>query len=158
MRRRDFSAAVAVFGLIACGGAPEATPPQAEQRAAKPKPPDESRRFAKDGRVSMELVEDELMDKDYLPGGNLASYEKGGQEWRQFLIVTGSPDDAALLAFEIKGKLAAAKFVPHFGGHFGMDGETPWFIFPKDKYVAGIVGLPEEEADRIAREFAARIY
>ena len=105
----------------------------------------------------MELVDDQLLGKDFLPGGNLASYEKDGNPYQQFLIVAKDPESAALLSFEIKGKLAAAKLIPHFGGYFGMDGETPWFIFPKDKYVAGVVGLPQEEADLVARDFAARI-
>ena len=144
------------LGLAACGGGPEPAPvEQAKQQ--KPKPPDESRRFPKDGQTSMELVDDQLLGKEYLPGGNLASYERDGKSYQQFLVVTANPESAALLAFEIKGNLADAKFIAHFGGHFGMDGETPWFIFPKDKYVAGVVGLLEAEADAVARDFAARI-
>ena len=38
-----------------------------------------------------------------------------------------------------------------------LDGETPVFVFPKGKFVAGVVGLPHEEADLLAREFAARL-
>jgi hypothetical protein len=53
--------------------------------------------------------------------------------------------------------LADAKFLPSFGGYFGMDGETPWFVFVKGRYLAGVVGLPQEEADLVARELAARI-
>ncbi len=147
---------LAVF-LVACGGSSEPRPAPQEQAVAKPKPPDERRRFPKDGQVSMELVADRLLGKDFLPGGNLAAYERDGKNYQQFLITTKTADSAALLGLKIKTALTDAKFVPSFGGYFGRDGETPWFIFPKGKYVAGVVGLPEAEADIVARDFAARI-
>lgn len=153
---RALSVSLAVF-LVACGGSSEPRPAPQEQAVEKPKPPDERRRFPKDGQVSMELVDDRLLGKDFLPGGNLAAYERDGKNYQQFLIATKTPESAALLGFEIKAALRDAKFVPHFGGYFGLDGETPWFIFPKGKYLAGVVGLPQAEADGVARDFAARI-
>ncbi|MBI1353740.1 MAG: hypothetical protein GC160_05285 [Acidobacteria bacterium] len=105
----------------------------------------------------MELVEDHALGKDYLPGGNVATYEKDGKSYRLILLVVKDPDTAALLSFEAKSHLEGAKLVPSFGGYFGMDGETPWFLFPKTNHLLGVVGLPQDEADAVAREFAARV-
>ena len=140
---------------VACGGAPEAPAPEAKTEAPKPKPPDESRRFPKENRTAMELVDGNLLGKDFLPGGNLATYEKDGKTYRLFLAVLKG--DPSLAIFDVKEALTDAKFVPSFGGFYGLDGETPWFVFAKGKYLAGVVGLPQAEADAVAREFAARI-
>ena len=140
--------------MVACGGAaPENPAPPAET----PKPPDESRRFPRDGQTAMELVDNNLLGKDFLPGGNLATYEKDGKTYRMFLIVSKTPDAAAALSFDAKEQLQDAKFIPSFGGYFGMDGETPWFIFSKTNHLLGVVGLPQDEADLVARDFAARV-
>jgi hypothetical protein len=141
--------------LLACGCPP--TEPAAKSEAPKPKPPDETRRFPLEGRVSMELVEDRLLDKDYLPGGNLAVYEKDGKRYQLFLIVLRDADAASLRLFDLKDKLADAKFVASFGGYYGLDGDTPWFVFSKTNHLAGVVGLSEADADTVARGFAARI-
>jgi hypothetical protein len=71
--------------------------------------------------------------------------------------VTGDTEKASFVLLDAKGALADAKYVPSFGGYYGMDGDTPWFVFAKGKYFAGIVGLPQEEADLVARDFAARV-
>ena len=150
-----FLLAVLVCGGLACGGAPEAPAP--ETKAAAPKPPDERRRFPKENQTAMELVDDHLLGKDDLPGGNLATYEKDGKTYQMFLIVTKDAETASFTMFDVKERLVDAKFAPGFGGYFGLDGDTPWFLFAKDKYLAGVVGLAQEEADLVAREFAARI-
>jgi hypothetical protein len=43
------------------------------------------------------------------------------------------------------------------GGYFGMDGDRPVYIFQKGVFLAGFVGLPEKDADVLARQFAARL-
>jgi hypothetical protein len=147
----------ALLAVFACGGAPEAPAPEAKVEALKPKPPDESQLFPRENQTAMELVDNHLLGKDFLPGGNLATYESDGKKYQLFLIVMKNGEDASLKMFDIKEKLADAKFVASFGGYHGLEGETPWFVFAKGKYVAGVVGLPQEEADLAAREFAARI-
>ncbi len=150
MRRLSY---LFVVMMVACGG--EVSQPRAE--APKPKPPDESRVFPREDRTAMDLVDDNLLGKDYLPGGNLATYEKDGKTYRMFLIVTKDNDAAGFLAMDVNEQLAGSKFVPSFGGYFGMDGETPWFVFPKTNHLLGVVGLPLDEADAAARDFAARV-
>lgn len=148
------TALLAVTLLVGCGApAPEAQP---KVETPKPKPPeDESRRFPGEGRVEVEIVEDQLLGKDYLPGGNLASYDREGKQYQQFLIRS---DQALDLLSAVKEELADRKFVAAFGGYYGqIDGEG-WFVFIKNDYLLGIVGLEQDEADLIARDFAARIY
>ncbi|HKW97826.1 MAG TPA: hypothetical protein VJN43_08825 [Bryobacteraceae bacterium] len=105
----------------------------------------------------MQLVDDHLLGKDFLPGGNLAEYRSKGKTYQQFLIHAKSPEDAALLLFDFKNHLRDAKFLAHMGGYFGMDGAQPVYIFPKGPFLAGLVGLPEKEADPLARQFAAHL-
>ena len=157
MNRCEFALLLA-GALAACGGQPEAPAEQAEKAApVVPKPPDESRRFPADGRVKVDLVDANLLGKHYLPGGNLAEYERNGKKFRMFLAAAESPDAAAFLMLDFKNDLSDAKYVSHMGGYFGRDGEEPVFVLQKGKYLAGVVGLDEKEADLTARELASRL-
>lgn len=118
---------------------------------------DESRRFPSKDRVAIELVDNQVMGKDFLPGGNVAEYSRGGKTYRQFLTQAKNPKAAALLLYDYKNTLSDARYVAHMGGFFGKDGDQDVFVFPKDKWLAGVVGLPEKEADLVARDFAARL-
>jgi len=147
-----------VLCLVAagCGTAP---PPQEGKTVLKvaPKPIDETRRFPVADQVSIELVNDKLLGKSFLPGGNLAVYKHGGKTYQQFLVRGKSPEDAAVMLFDFKQSLKDAKFIAHMGGYFGLDGDQPVYIFAKKSVLAGIVGLPEKDAEVAARQFAARL-
>ncbi len=142
--------------LCACG-----SPPPNEQTQAAPapaaKPADESRRFPLADRVSMRLVDDHVLGKDFLPGGNVAEYRRKGKTYQQFLVRAPSAEAAGLLLFDFKGHLKDARYLAYMGGYFGLDGTTPVYIFQKGVFLAGLVGLPEKEADPLARQFAARL-
>ena len=151
--------AVAAFGMLtACGGS---SPPQQQtaqtSTPVKAKPIDESRRFPLADQVSIQLVNDKLLGKDFLPGGNLAGYSHKGRSWEQFLVRASSAEAAALLLFDFKNHLQDAKYLPHMGGYFGLDSGKPFYIFQKGVFLAGFAGLPEKEADPLARQFAARL-
>ena len=90
-------------------------------------------------------------------GGATAHYKIGKKEYDLFLVKTKSNEAAALLSFDFKSKLKDPKFVPSFGGYYGLDGDKKIFVFPKLAYVGGVIGLTEKEADPIARDFASRI-
>ena len=143
--------------LAACGSPPPKEPAQNAPAAAPVKPPDEGRRFPLADQVSMRLVDDHVLGKDFLPGGNVAEYRRKGKTYQQFLVRAKSPEAAALLLFDFKGHLRDPKFLPHMGGYFGLDGATPVYLFPKGAYLAGFVGLAEKDADLLARQFAARL-
>jgi len=151
---RGYWLAAALVALCACNSPP---PREAVTIALAPKPADEGRRFPMAGQVSMKLVEDQLLGKNFLPGGNLAEYRQKGKTYQQFLVRSSSPEAAAILLFDFKSHLQDAKYLAHMGGYFGMDGTQPVYMFQKGPYLAGFVGLPEKEADPLARQFAARL-
>ncbi|HYM13557.1 MAG TPA: hypothetical protein VEU62_22645 [Bryobacterales bacterium] len=155
--KRACLAAGALAVMCACGGSQPIQPPQSASQAAPEKPVDESRRFPLADQVSMTLVDNHLLGKDFLPGGNVAEYKRRGMTYQQFLIHSKSAEAAALLLFDFKSHLGGAQFLPHMGGYFGMDGATPVYLFQKGPYLAGLAGLPEKEADPLARQFAARL-
>jgi hypothetical protein len=152
---------VCVLGLAVLGscGAPGDAPAVAEKKEPAPvvRPPDESRRFPRTHQVKIEIVDNHLLGKEFLPGGNLADYENAGKKYQQFLINAANGDEATFLMMDFKDRFRDAKFIGHFGGYFGYDGETPVLLFPRNNYLAGVVGLPQEEADQVARDFAARL-
>lgn len=121
------------------------------------KPADETRRFPTKDRVDVKQVDDHILGKEMLPGGNIATYKTKGKEYQLFLVKSSTSEKAAILLLDLKSTLADFKFVASFGGYYGMDSKTPVFIFQKGTYLAGITGLKQAEADKIAREFAARI-
>jgi hypothetical protein len=143
--------------LSACGSPPPNEPAPKAPAAVPVKPPDESRRFPLADQVSMRLMDDHVLGKDFLPGGNVAEYRRKGKTYQQFLVRAKSPEAAALLLFDFKGHLRDAKFLPHMGGYFGMDGTTPVYILQKGAFLAGFAGLAEKDADLLARQFAARL-
>lgn len=156
---RSETSAFLALALLGAGCGSPGKPPavEASRKAAAVKPFDESHRFPRQDQLRMELLDEKMLGKEFLPGGNLATYEKGKLRYQMFLVKSSGPEAAALLLFEYKGRLEKPKLIPHFGGYFGIDGGKPAFIFPKKSYLAGILGLPEPDADRLARSFAARI-
>ena len=65
--------------------------------------------------------------------------------------------DAAIALANWEMTLQGAQLVPSFGGYFGTDAGRPLFVFPKDTWLAGVVGLPQKQADLQARVLASRL-
>jgi hypothetical protein len=107
--------------------------------------------------VETKLVPDHLMDKSFMPGGNLARYKRGSAEYEMFVAKLPDASTAALLLLDWRKGLADAKLIPSFGGYFGKDGNLPVFVFSKGGWIAGIAGLSEKEMDLRARSLAARL-
>ncbi|MCX7602486.1 MAG: hypothetical protein N2036_00275 [Bryobacteraceae bacterium] len=143
--------------LASCGG------PAPEKKAAAPPPKkrpavaDYTHRFPAADRIEAKVVEDHILGKDFLPGGNMARYRKGKQEYEMFLIRASVPEAAALMLIDYKKRLENPKIIAHFGGYYGKDGDRMVFVFAKGPWFAGVVGLPEKEADLAARDLAARL-
>jgi len=145
-----------LIALAGCGGEPKPAPaPEKKAEAAKPR--DESHRLPREGQVDVKLVEKNLLGKAFLPGGNIAQYKKDGKTYEIFLCRMPSAEDAPLVLLQWKKDMADAKLIPSFGGYFGADGGQPVFVFTKGQWVTGIRGLPEKEADTVARDLAARL-
>lgn len=153
MRQRAWWLALGVV-LAGCSG-PQ--PPPKKIVPAAVKVSDERWRFPSQDQVKIELVDRKLLGKDFLPGGNLAEYQRKGKVYQQFLIRASTPDKAAFLLLDFKNILADSKFVPHMGAFYGRDGDQPVYVLQKGVWLAGYVGLTDKEAEPLAREFAARL-
>lgn len=95
------------------------------------------------------------MGKPFMPGGTLAQYKKGKKEYQMFVAKFRTSADAAFALPDWHKVLTSPKMEPMFGGYFGTDAGQPVFVFSKGVWMAGIVGLPEKEADLNARTLAA---
>lgn len=147
--------AAALLAALGCGSPePAAAPEETEPAAAAEEIRDETHRFHKTGLVQAEVVADQLGGKDFMPGGNFAEYEQDGKKYQVFFALRRDTQAATFLATDYRDVLADPKFIPHFGGFYGMDGETPTMVFPKGKYVVVITGLELEEADQAGRLIA----
>ncbi len=146
----------AVCGLAACS--PSASPPESAPKQSQPSPPpDLTALFPPKDRVDVRVVTGHVLDKDVLPGGNVASYESGKRTWQLFLVQEKSAEAAAILLLNYKTTLTDPKYVGSFGAYYGIDAGKPVFVLQKGSYLAGIVGLTDKQADPVAREFAARL-
>ncbi len=92
-----------------------------------------------------------------MPGGTVGSYKTGKSEYEMFITKLPSPTDAAILLPDWRKALTNAKLIPSFGGYFGTDAGRPIFVFTKGAWIAGVAGLPEQEADQQARILAAQL-
>ena len=157
MRARLPLLLIAAALLLSCGSEPKAPPPEAARPAAAAQPPDESPRFPLDHQVSTEVIDAHLLGKSFMPGGTLAHYKKGRTQYSMFVARMPNAQDAAFLLLDWQKALAGATLIPSFGGYFGRDAGTPVFVFAKDAWIAGVVGLPQKEADLAARTLAAHL-
>lgn len=144
--------------LAGCGSSPE---PAARTEV----PPATALAPAKDltgllpyaGQVSAKVVPDHIFDEPKLPGGTVGDYAVGSRKYQLIVVGSDNAQDAALLLLDIKGTLRNPEYLPNFGGYFGTLGTQPVFVFAKLQYVAGVVGLPQKDAEPIARILAARL-
>lgn len=150
---RAICVVTAVILTASCGDEKPAAK-QGPVKVAAGAPSDETRRFPMAGRDKVEVVADQLFGKAFLPGGNIASYEKDRKRWQQFVIKAKSPGDTAILLGQFKDTMQSPKFVAHMGGYYGTDGARSYFVFPKGNWLAGVVGLPLEESDTLGRQMA----
>lgn len=149
--------AVLLFCLLAgCSQHQEATR-EATPAAARTPPPDLRQKFPLENQLSMDLVPDHLLGKPFMPGGNLAAYKQGAREYRVFLARASDPQKAAFLLVDWRNALSQPRYLASMGGFFGLDADAPVYVFSKGSYIAGWVGLPQPEADRLARQFATRL-
>ena len=83
-------ALAALLVLFAACDIPSDAPTEPKTDNASPpvqKPRDETRRFPSQDRIRVEIIDDQILGKEFLPGGNLAFYERNGKKWRQFLLL-----------------------------------------------------------------------
>ena len=146
--------AAALVFTAGCAGKPEVA------RTAKtaPTPPeDESRHFPLTGLLHIGVVSNHLLEKSFMPGGNVADYKRGKVTYQAFIGKMPDAQQASFLLLDWHKSLTNSKYLPQMGGYYGMDGTRPVYVFVKGAWVAGITGLREAEADPLARELAAHL-
>jgi hypothetical protein len=143
--------------LISCGSQPKPAVSEPAKVEPPPKPSDESDCFSTANLVGTKVIDKELLGKSFMPGGTLAHYKKGKKEYEMFVSKLPTATDAALLLLDWNKALTGSKLVPSFGGYFGQDAGRPVFVFAKGAWIAGIVGLPQKEADLEGRTLAAHL-
>ena len=132
--------------LASCGSAPQPSASEAAKTAPIEKPPDEWRRLPRPDFVESKVIDTQLMGKPFMPGGTLGRYKKGNTEYEMFIAQTASVDAATILVVDWKNALTDPKVERSYGGYSGMDAGRPMFIFAKGAWIAGVAGLPREEA------------
>jgi hypothetical protein len=143
-----------LFCLFLCACTNNTAP--VETKAA-PIPADESRLLPSKDQVSTRVVADHLLDPALAPGGTLGEYKNAQGSYQLGLIHMASNDKAAFFLLDVKKLLTNPHYLPNMGGYFGTRDGAPLYVFAKGPYVASLKGLPEEQADPLARTFAARI-
>jgi hypothetical protein len=158
MRTRTALAATIAIAVLMFSCSPETKPAPSKADAQKTATPsDESRRFSKTNLVETKVVDRELMGKSFMPGGTMAHYKRGKLDYDMFVARMPSVNDAVFLLPDWRKALTGAKLEASFGGYYGMDAGRPVFVFSKGSWIAGIVGLPEKDADTEARTLASRL-
>lgn len=138
-------------------GEPAATTASTREAQQRPAPEDLARYLPKEGLLSNTVVPDNLLGIQELPGGNVAEYAKSKKQFQQFLLKAPNVALAAVYLNEVKSAMDQPKFVASFGGYYGVINGSPVFVFVKNKYVMGLIGLSKEDADTEGRLVAARI-
>lgn len=153
---------VSALLLSACSSSNPATTATEPAPVAKhAAPTDESRKMQPEHRTGYEVVADHLFGRAWLPGGTVGHYKDGAKQWDLILIKSTSRATAADWLLDYKKELDGSKLVPSFGGFFGTETlgtykGRPVFIFTKNDWLAAVAGLPQADADAVARVFAAR--
>ena len=98
-----------------------------------------------------------MSSTQFMPGGTIAHYKKGKTEYDLFVAQFPTATDASIALANWEMALQGAKLIPTFGGYFGTDAGRPAFVFPKDTWIAGVLGLPQNDADVQARILASRL-
>jgi hypothetical protein len=110
--------------------------------------------FPVTSRTAIKEVPNHLLNNSALPPGILADYPG----YQLFLIRSTDAQKAAFLLLDYKKLLQSPKYLANMGGYFGLDAaQKPNYVFAKGPFLAGVIGLPQDQADPIARQFAGRI-
>lgn len=147
---------LAALCLAGCSSQPASAPAPAPEKKTV-RPPDDTHRFPAQDQVESKVVAGPLLGHSFLSGGNIATYRKGKRQYELLLVRAASPTAAAILLLDYKKALKDPKLIAHFGGYFGLDSGRPAFVFTKNRWLCAVVGLPEADADAVARPFAARL-
>jgi hypothetical protein len=149
---------VTLFALSTTGCGSSSPPTAAKTEPAPPPVKDNISLLPGEGRISAQVVPNHLLDIAALPGGTLGDYKVGKKKYQLFIIEADSNQKAAFMDTDLRDALKSPEYIAYMGGYFGERNGTPIYGFAKLQYLAGVVGLPKDEADPIARQLAARLH
>ena len=146
-------------GLILSGcGTSEPTRPTANAQ-----PPqtfttkDETSLFPPAGRVATQVYPDHMMNKQFLPGGTMAEYRGDRGEYRAFVVHLMDGKKASFLLDDYKKVLQNPDYSAEKATCFGTDNGQMTYVFVRGPYLAGIVGLPKDQAEAAAHQLADKL-
>ncbi|HLK48371.1 MAG TPA: hypothetical protein VKT49_09565 [Bryobacteraceae bacterium] len=116
----------------------------------------ETRQLPTADRTSIQTVPDHILGKPFLPGGTIAHYQKGSTAYDLFVAQFPTATDAAIALANLEGAIKGARLVRGLGGYFGSDAGRTIFVFPMDRWIGGVIGLPPPESEQAARVLIAR--
>jgi hypothetical protein len=155
--RMRLSAALLTAGLLTLSCGSQSPAPSAAVAPTPAPPADESRRLPQTNLAGSEVVNDHLLGKTFMPGGTLGHYKKGKAAYDMFVARLATPTDASIALLDWSKALTNAELIASFGGYAGEDNGRPVFVFTKGRWIAGVAGLPEKDADPEARLLAAHL-
>ena len=99
------------------------------------------------GRKSAKFVPDNLFGFAELPGGNIGTFvTEGGRPYERFAFTHRTEDGAIITLSSLVRHLSDMKTIHGYEGFRGpMAGKNVW-VFRRGKVVAGVIGLPDNEA------------
>jgi hypothetical protein len=142
--------------LLAAGCSTQST----EAKSQSPKTAttkDESDLFPSAGRLATQVYPDHMMNKQFLPGGTMAEFQGDKGEYREFLVHLANGRNASFLLQDYKQSLRNTTELPDKAALFGTDDGQPTYVFVRGPYLAGIVGLPEDQARAVAKEWSDKL-
>jgi hypothetical protein len=149
--------AVSLMTLLACGASTDKGKQDALPVVALPPVKDHTTMMPAEGRIATTIVPDHILGQSKLPGGTLGDYDAHGKKYQLFIIDVADNQTSAFLLLDAKNALRDPEYISYMGGYFGSDGNRPVYVFSRLHYLAGVAGLPKDEADPIARVLAARL-
>lgn len=124
--------------------------------SSQPKPtPNEFQQLPSADLVSKQEVAGHILGKPFLPGGTMAHYKTPTAQYDMFVAQFPSHTDASIALANLEGNIQGAKLVKDMDGYFGSDAGHPILVFPMDRWIGGVLGLPLPEAEQAGRKLTA---
>ena len=136
-----------------CGRSSEANSQPPKEATTK----DESSLFLSAGRVATQVYPDHMMNKQFLPGGTMAEFQGDKGEYREFLVHLQDGKKAAFLLQDYKKVLQNTADNTDGAAYFGTDDGQPTYVFVRGPYLAGIVGLSQDQAQAVAKQWSDKL-
>jgi len=107
--------------------------------------------------LDSKAVAKNVLDPAIPAGGILANYRDKQGAYQLILVREPTSEKAAFLLLDCKKVMTEAHYLAHMGGYAGKKNGEPFYVFAKGPFLAVVKDKPEQQADTLARIFAARL-